>query len=97
MRTLGFTLLTVGFLWACASVFLFRASVIATTSVSLEVLEGRENFTRDEVFTIITHQGQETRRGAPWIFTPALLMFCGGILLSRHKHTLPAANSNSVS
>lgn len=92
MRTLGFTLLTVGFLWACASVFFFRASVTATTSDSLEVLEGRESFTREEVFTIITGQGQATRHRAPWIFTPALLMFCGGSLLSRHKHSPPAAN-----
>src|SRR5688572_15704831 len=67
----AFTLLVVGFLWACASVFRFRADVTATTSVSLEVLTGRESFTRDEVQSIIQSQGRETRRHAPWIFTPA--------------------------
>jgi hypothetical protein len=96
MRIFGFTLLTIGFLWLCASFVLFRADVTATTSASLDVLTGRESFTRDEVFTIVTGHAQEMQRRAPWIFTPALLMFCGGILLSRRSHSRAVSHDNAA-
>ncbi len=87
MRILGFTLLFVGLAWACASVPLYHAHVTATISVSLEILTGRESFTRDEVFTALTRQGAEMKRISRWFPAPALVTFCGGLLLSRSRST----------
>ena len=83
MRILGFILLFTGLAWACVSVPLYRAQVTATTSVSLEVLTGRESLSRDEAFTALTRHGAEMQRISWWFFAPALVTFCGGLLLSR--------------
>jgi hypothetical protein len=85
VRILGFTLLFVGLAWACVSVPLYHARVTATTSVSLEVLTGRESLNRDEVFTALTRHGAEMKRFGWWFVGPALVTFCGGLLLSRNS------------
>ncbi len=84
MRILGFTLLFAGFAWACVSVPLYRGAVTGTTSVSLEVLQGKgESLTRKEVYSAFVRHDEEMKR-LPWtFFAPAFVIFCGGLLLGR--------------
>jgi hypothetical protein len=86
MRVLGFTLFIIGFAWLCVSTVSLPAIITAVTSDSLEVTSRRETFTRQEVFDLLVAQGKGFRRHIPWIFTPALLMFFGGSLVSRPRH-----------
>ena len=85
MRILGLILIFAGLGWACVSVPLYRARVNATTSVNLEVLTGRESLSRDEVFTAFVRHGAEMKRISWWLFAPAFVTFCGGLLLSRSR------------
>ena len=83
MRKLGFTLLFIGLAWAFVSVPLYLAHVTATTSVSLEILTGRESLSRDEVQTAFVRHSAELKRISWWFWAPAFVTFCGGLLLSR--------------
>jgi hypothetical protein len=85
MRILGFILLFAGLAWACVSVPLYRARVNATTSVSLEVLTGRESLSRDEAFTAIVRHGDKMKRFSWWFLPPTFVTFCGGLLLIRSR------------
>jgi hypothetical protein len=93
MRTLGFILLFAGLAWALISVPLYRGSVTATTSVSLEVLQGRESLSHEEVHAAFVRHSAEMKRKSWWLFAPAFVTFCDGLLLSRsqpshrHEHT----------
>jgi hypothetical protein len=82
MRKLGRTLLVTGFLWACVSIPLYRAYVTGTTSVSLEVLTGRDHLSREEVYSAFFRNDSEMKRYAWRMFLPTLLTFCGGLLLN---------------
>jgi len=83
MRKLGFILLFTGLVWACASVPLYRAHLMGTTSVSLEVLTGRDKLSRDEVYDAIIGHHEKMKRISWWFLAPTLVTFCGGVLLSR--------------
>lgn len=83
MRKLGFILLFTGLAWACALVPLYRMHLTATTSVSLEVLTGRDKLSRDEVYDAILGHHEKMKRISWWFLAPTLVTFCGGLLLSR--------------
>lgn len=85
MRILGFILLFGGLAWACVSVPLYHARVTATTSVSMDVLTGRDSLSRDEVFTAFLRNSAEMKRVSWWFVAPAFVTFCGGLLLSRKR------------
>jgi len=96
MRVLGFALLTIGFGWSCVSASFWHATISAATSNTMSLMGQRETFQRQDVFDLLYAQRSELRRQIPLIVAPGLLMFCGGILLSRRPPSPPASHDNAA-
>ncbi|MFN3408724.1 MAG: hypothetical protein ACK45B_07005 [Limisphaerales bacterium] len=83
-RIWGHVLLWFGFLWLTASRVLFDPGVLAKTSRhTSDGFPRKESYSWDEVFGIIETFSRQIRDDPPWIFTPAVLMLAGGLLLAR--------------
>lgn len=80
----GYLLLLSGFLWLSASRVLFDPGVVAKgTHLLSEGVPQKESYTRDEMFHLVQTFSRQVRDDPPWIFTPALLMLVGGLLIGR--------------
>jgi hypothetical protein len=83
-RIWGHVLLWFGFLWLVASKILFDPGVFAETSrFTSDGVVRKETYTYSELHDAIWVFGRQIRDDPPWIFTPALLMLGGGLLLAR--------------
>jgi hypothetical protein len=96
MRILGFFLLHIGFAWLCVSALFLPTVITAVTSDTLKVTNRPEPFTPHEVFDLLVAQIDVVHHRAPWIFTPALLMLWGGILVSRRPDLRRACNDHTA-
>ena len=83
-RVWGHVLLWFGFLWLVASTVLFGPGVLAKTSrFTSDGVPRKESYTQSELHDALWSLGQQVRHDPPWIFTPAVLMLGGGLLLAR--------------
>src|SRR5688572_3616480 len=81
LRPLGYGLLIVGFLWLGVSAGALPADVHGAAIRYLsEGLRGKGGVS-GEVLQARGRIAREVRSGLPWVFTPALLMFCGALIL----------------
>ena len=94
MRIFGFSLLGSGFAWLCFSAVMVGATVNGVISDTLKVTNRREPFTPQEVFDLAAGQHERFHDRLPWIFTPALVMLSGGILLSHRPRPGRASGDN---
>jgi hypothetical protein len=90
VKTVAYLLLVVGFFWLGASSLQTQMSTVAAVSNRYEALPKQESFSKREVEQIILQEWSVYRERKPWIFTPACMMFLGGVILDRlrRKHAL---------
>ena|ERR1051325_7474588 len=80
----GYLLLLTGFLWLSASRILFVPGVaVKGTRLMSDGVPKKESYSRDELLSVIQTFSREVRGDPPWIFTPAVLMLVGGLLIGR--------------
>ena len=83
-RLWGHLLLWVGFVWLVASRTLFATGVLAKRSrFDSDGVPRKESYTRAELHDAIYTLSGQIRDDPPWIYTPAILMLGGGLLLGR--------------
>ena len=83
-RVWGHILLWFGFLWLAASTVLFGPGVLAKTSrFTSDGVPRKDSYTQSEFHDAVWTFGRQIRDDPPWIFTPAVLMLGGGLLLAR--------------
>ena len=84
LRVIGYVILIAGFFWLCASAALLPINTMAASSRFMsDGFPRRETYTHTEILDVLSQLERDIRRGFPWIFTPALFMFVGGLILAR--------------
>lgn len=83
MKALGWTLVVIGFLWLSSAPLLYRANMTAAWSHLLSAVHERRHLEPEGLRQDIDAMRAKLERNQPWVFTPACMMLCGAIVLSR--------------
>ncbi len=96
LRFSGYALLVMGFLWLIASALIFPVAITAAASRHSDTLPRKEAYDSQEFYDAFWSFAMRVRREPPWIVTPAVLMFAGGLLLSRYPARPPTAEDTNI-